>query len=270
MLIPKFNLYKAEWLDLVFDDRNKSYGAYELRSHYAQTMNRAITITVASVLAAVLTINIVTKRPKLAVVAQDKTTVVDLTKVMQPPPATKPVKPASTPPATQTHVKTVVIPTHVTADPIKNIDPPTITDINTSAIGTETHKGDETGANTPVTNVGTIGGKGTDTKSNDDTGIYSYADVSPEPNGGMAGWSRFLQSHIRYPDTEVQGRVILSFVVERDGSLTDIKVVKSVDSQLDAEAVRVLKIAPKWKPGMQGGKAVRVQYTIPINFQLNN
>lgn len=68
----------------------------------------------------------------------------------------------------------------------------------------------------------------------------------------------------------IQGKVYIQFVIERDGSITDVKVLRGVDASLDKEAVRVVKAMPKWKPGKQRGKPVRVSYTLPINFQLSN
>ena len=68
----------------------------------------------------------------------------------------------------------------------------------------------------------------------------------------------------------VQGKVYIQFVIEKDGSITDVKVIRGVDASLDKEAVRVVKSMPKWKPGKQRNKPVRVSYTLPINFQLSN
>ena len=82
----------------------------------------------------------------------------------------------------------------------------------------------------------------------------------------------FLSKNIKYPTTAqengIQGRVIVQFVVNTDGSITEPKVVRGVDPELDAEALRVISIMPKWKPGKQKGEAVRVKYTIPVMFRL--
>jgi protein TonB len=89
---------------------------------------------------------------------------------------------------------------------------------------------------------------------------------------GQAGLFQYLSNTIQYPvvaeENGVQGRVIVTFVVERDGSITDVKVVKSVDPSLDREAVRVVRSMPKWTPGKQKGDAVRVKYTMPVTFRL--
>ena len=96
----------------------------------------------------------------------------------------------------------------------------------------------------------------------------------PEYPGGMAECQKFLSKNIRYPEeamkNDVQGRVIIQFVVKKDGSISDTKVVRSVDPLLDKEALRVINAMPKWKPGMHKGKAVNVKYTIPVAFKLTN
>lgn len=105
----------------------------------------------------------------------------------------------------------------------------------------------------------------------DDT-IYDIVDQMPQFPGGSAGIVKYLQENIKYPgkarESGVRGRVLTSFVVDADGSITDVKVVKSVDNALDAEVVRVIKGMPRWTPGKKNGVPVRVKYSIPINFNL--
>ena len=106
-----------------------------------------------------------------------------------------------------------------------------------------------------------------------DDKVYEIVDQMPEfPNGGMAGLMQFLSKNIKYPtiaqENGTQGRVIVQFVVSRDGSIMDAKVIRGVDPYLDKEALRVINSMPKWKPGKLNGKAVRVAYTVPIMFRL--
>lgn len=102
--------------------------------------------------------------------------------------------------------------------------------------------------------------------------VYEVVDQMPEFPGGMPAMIEFLQKNVKYPaDAEkqkVEGRVLVSFVVETDGSITDIKVMKKAFPSLDAEAVRVAKAMPNWKPGKQKGKVVRVHFSLPISFRL--
>lgn len=102
--------------------------------------------------------------------------------------------------------------------------------------------------------------------------VFMVAEQMPEFPGGMKELLKFLQDNVKYPESamkkNVQGRVIVQFVVEKDGTPTEFNVVRSVDPDLDAEALRVLKTMPKWKPGMQRGEVVRVKFTVPVAFKL--
>ena len=103
--------------------------------------------------------------------------------------------------------------------------------------------------------------------------IFEVVEQMPEfPNGGMAGLMQYLSKNIKYPtiaqENGTQGRVTVQFVVNKDGSIVDAKVLRGVDPYLDKEAVRVIMGMPKWKPGMQRGKPVRVKYTVPVMFRL--
>lgn len=115
-------------------------------------------------------------------------------------------------------------------------------------------------------------------------GSYTYKKFIPDPKdpkkgtyvtkteSGTAGLLAFLNRNVKYPviaeENGIQGRVICTFVVERDGSITDVKVIKSVDPSLDKEAIRVIRSMPKWIPGMQKGEPVRVKFTLPVTFRL--
>lgn len=103
--------------------------------------------------------------------------------------------------------------------------------------------------------------------------IFEVVEQMPEfPDGGMAGLMQFLSKNIKYPtiaqENGTQGRVTVQFVVNKDGSIVDAKVLRGVDPYLDKEALRVIGSMPKWKPGMQRGKPVRVKYTVPVMFRL--
>ncbi len=103
--------------------------------------------------------------------------------------------------------------------------------------------------------------------------VFVVVETMPEFPGGQAELMKYIATNIKYPviaqENGIQGRVICQFVVNKDGSIVDVEVVRSGgDASLDKEAVRVVKSMPKWKPGKQRGKAVRVKYTVPINFRL--
>ena len=110
-------------------------------------------------------------------------------------------------------------------------------------------------------------------KGDDDEKAFQHVEKMPVFPGGDMAMMEFLSKNIKYPveaqKKGLQGRVVVSFVVEKDGSLSDVKVAKSVDPQLDEEALRVVKSMPNWTPGMQNGKTVRVKYYVPISYRLN-
>ncbi|WP_298653984.1 energy transducer TonB [uncultured Proteiniphilum sp.] len=104
--------------------------------------------------------------------------------------------------------------------------------------------------------------------------IFVVVEEQPEFPGGNAAMMKFLGDNIKYPviaqENGIQGRVICNFVVERDGSITDVQVVRGVDPSLDREAIRVIQQMPRWKPGKQRGSSVRVRFTLPVVFRLQN
>ena len=103
--------------------------------------------------------------------------------------------------------------------------------------------------------------------------IFMVVEEMPEFPGGQAALMSFIAKSIKYPvvaqENGIQGRVTCSFVVNKDGSIVDAEVIRGIDPSLDKEALRVINTMPKWKPGKQRGKPVRVKFTVPINFRLN-
>jgi protein TonB len=264
MLNTKLNLYNAEWLDLVFDKRNKVYGAYDLRQHYAGNMVRAMAVTFAVIAAGGLYLKL--NAAKMELIEPTRSIVVDI----QPPPVA-PVKKVETQKAeqapTQPHAPTQrFVPFKPTNDPVT--EEPIVNSALINNIGSETKKG-EPGASVDVIEdvpVGPPAANGTEI-----VGTFGL-EVQPEPFGGMDAFSKFLGRNLRFPaaasDANVSGRVVVSFVIEKDGSLSNIVVEKGAGYGFDQEAVRVLKLAKAWKPGKQNGQPVRVRYMVPINFQL--
>ena len=103
--------------------------------------------------------------------------------------------------------------------------------------------------------------------------VFVVVETMPEFPGGQQALFKYLSENVKYPviaqENGIQGRVICQFVVNKDGAIVDVEVVRSGgDPSLDKEAVRVIKSMPKWNPGKQRGKAVRVKYTVPVNFRL--
>lgn len=107
----------------------------------------------------------------------------------------------------------------------------------------------------------------------DESEVFVIVEDMPEFPGGELALRKWLSSNIKYPtiaaENGIQGKVYVTFVVDKDGSISNATIVRGVDPSLDQEALRVVNQLPRWKPGMQRGKPVRVSYTVPINFQLN-
>jgi len=270
MLISKFDLYRHEWLELVFENRNKGYGAYDLRQHYAGNMVKAMGITFLSI-GLLIGASVIIKPGPGPIVQRtpDQVTEVHIAKieVIKPPALKKqmrPDQPAAVAPTTKNIPPIVVDDSHATKEQMKENTALTID------IGPIDTKGTPGGTNIPA--EGTSTGPATPPADNTLHPLNGL-DVMPMPVGGEAAWSKFLSRNLRYPDqaqdARVSGRVLVSFVIEKDGHLSNIVVERAAGYGFDEEAVRVLKMAKAWKPGMQNGQPVRVKYMIPINFQLS-
>jgi len=155
-------------------------------------------------------------------------------------------------------------------------DPPTTEELTNSVIASVKQDGvaGHDNAQLPTNTTGEGTGDGTIVEGTGNE-IYSAAGIEsyPEFPGGMAAWAKFIQKNLRYPyaaqERGTQGKVYLNFVVEKDGSITDVNVVRGIGYGCDEEAVRVIKKSPRWKAGMQNNQAVRVRYSMPIAYLLN-
>lgn len=114
--------------------------------------------------------------------------------------------------------------------------------------------------------------KPTDTSAVDQSKVYAVVQLEPDFVGGREKFNQYVKQNLHYPanakNNNIQGRVILGFIVERDGSITSIEVIRGLSPECDTEAVRLISNSPKWNPGLQNGHAVRVHYVIPVEFKL--
>ena len=269
------NLYKSEWIDLVFKNRNKSYGAYSLRSESSAITLKALLLAAPVFVLMVAGPGLYKKlNPETALPIETYRVI----EVAEPPVTIKPeekkiVQPKSEPLPEKVNTVKLTANIAVVKDPVTDEKPLMIEDLKDAVIGQITQAGEATkAAATPVASSGNGNGVALpveDTHIYDAGGIDSY----PEFEGGMAAWSKFIQRNLRYPyaaqEKEVEGKVFLSFVVEIDGSITDVTLLKGIGAGCDEEAMRVIKKSPKWKPGQQQNRKVRVRYTMPLSFQLS-
>ena len=257
----KLDILKDQWLEIVFEGRNKVYGAYELRKSNPKTTLRALitgSVLFGLAIAAPLLINMIPK-------GNDDTTLDQKIVTVKLPPKEQPKENLPPPPPPPPKVDQVkfVKPVVAKADEITE-EPPKIVELEKKNIGAVTIKGDPDAELT----VEPVGNGPADVV--EDTNIYSTAGIEVKPDfpGGMAKFYKYVGNNYRTPEEEgLSGKVYVTFVVEKDGSLTDIKVVRDIGYGTGKEAVRVLKSCPKWNPGEQNGKKVRVLYSLPITIQ---
>ena len=273
----KVDLIDNGWVDLVFEGKNQAYGAYQLRKNTGVRNVKALLWVIAAIAAIFLLVwakvAIENAMPKQTVNTAD----IELSKLAQKKEAKverkEPVKVEM-----EKVVEKVKSSVKFTAPEIKKDDEvkpedeiksqDDLSKTNT-AIGTFDVKGNDEAEGEVLKAKEVV----VDEKpKEEETKVFDVVEQMPSFPGGDAELMKFLSSHIKYPvvaeENGIQGRVIATFVVERDGSISDVKVVKSVDPSLDKEAIRVLKSMPKWIPGKQNGSAVRVKYTVPVTFRL--
>ncbi|AMR31144.1 energy transducer TonB [Mucilaginibacter sp. PAMC 26640] len=271
MFGSKLDILNQQWIDVVFTGRNKAYGAYDLRKTNPRNTNKALFIGVAVFVFLISFKTILNKLEGFIPKADEKVKVTEV--VLPPPPVDETKKPPPPPPEPpKPKVDQVRFPPPVVKpdNEVREKDPPTVKELEVADPGPKDQKGDPNAdikIDEPVGN--------SDVKQvveENPNQIFTAVEKQPTFPGGEGGFGKYLSKNLRYPaiarENNVQGRVVLTFVVERDGSLTDIKVLRPLGSGTDEEAIRVLKSSPKWSPGIQNGRPVRVQYSIPINFAL--
>ena len=291
MIGSKLDIFKKEWLDVVFEGRNKSYGAYELRKMAPKATNRGLLVVVGVVvLASLLRLfgdKIFPKKAVEAPPAVTEVTLEDLEEIKPPePPEEEPLpqEPEEKPqqvamdvpkedlirfPEPKVAPANKVVEDVATQDELKdpNKTPARIT-LKGSPTGTSVARG-EFGSKKQD---GGITGVAKGDPNGDPNGneIFTAVEVNPEPRGGMKAFMSWISSNYDYPqaalENGINGVVEVSFVVEKDGSLTDINVKRDLKYGTGEAAAKLLKKAPKWKPGIQNGRPVRVAYTLPIRL----
>ena len=276
--MSKVDLIDKNWVELVFDGRNKEYGAYVLRKETGMRNIKSMLLVFAVIIAIMAgvaaKVAIENAFPNKVAIETD----VELTKLAEKK-EVKVEKKAPVKVEEQKVVEKVKSSVKFTPPVIKKDDEvkpeeelKSQEDLNktNTAIGSFDVKGnDETGGE--VLKAKEVIAQPEPPKE-EETKVFDVVEVMPTFPGGQQALFEWLSKNIKYPvvaeENGVQGRVIVTFVVERNGSITDVQVAKSVDPSLDKEAVRVVKAMPHWIPGKQNGSAVRVKFTVPVTFRL--
>ena len=269
--MAKIDLTSQEWCDLIFEGRNKDYGAYKMRARAARRLNFSVVLVI--VIAAVgfsipRLITMVT--PEKKEVMTEVTTLSQLEEPEVKQEEVQKVQPvAPPPPALKSSIKftaPVIKKDEEVADEDQMKSQEELTESKVTISIADVQGTDEEGG-VLVEDL-----KQVVTEAPVEEEVFDMVEQAPQFPGGQAELMSWLGKNIRYPviaqENGIQGRVICQFVVGSDGSVRDIKVMRGVDPSLDKEAVRVIQSMPKWIPGRQNGKAVSVRYTLPVIFRL--
>lgn len=274
MLGPKLDIFKKEWLDVVFEGRNKEYGAYDLRKIAPRATNIGLVVaSIAFVL--VLMAPAIARWLGVSGDSEPVERILETEVVLsEPPPINEeepPPPPPVEPPPPRVDQVRMPEPKVVPAEQVQDEEPPTVEQLKLADPGSKTLEGDpnaEIRIDLPV-GEGEIDAEVTETVTDQ---IFQSVEINPEPPGGMKSFMEWVAKNYQYPqaamDAGVNGQVQISFVVERDGSLTDLRVVKDLKFGTGEAALKMLAKAPKWSPGIQNGRPVRVAYTLPIRLNL--
>ena len=268
-------ILSADILDIIFEGRNKEYGAYELRKTYNRRIIMSL-IIMASLcilifLGSVLANNLGGNDKKNAVVVQD----IELQDVKQeekkeepPPPPPKPPEPPKVEMAKFTPPKIVK------DEEVKPEEkPPEVEKLEDTKIGTANQEGvkDEGIVAPPVSDEGKGVVEAPKKQEEDWDKTFTKVEIESEYPGGAAAWQRYLNKNLHYPqeaiDNEIQGTVVVQFIVDKEGNVSDVEAI-SGPNELRDEAVRVIKKSGKWTPAVQNGRQVKSYKKQPIVFKL--
>lgn len=270
----KTNYQKESMLDMIFEHRNKAYGAYALRSSYHSTIRQALMISLSAVLLLLFGKLLSDKLKGGQQNGIEHIVVVDpIPPVILPitPPIVPPATPAGQPPQSQASNTIRHTEMNVTADNQLTDSLPTQEQLQLADAGLTTNLNGKPN--------GISDGTGTEPIYIEPTppvlqGPVRIAEVMPEFPGGEKALMKFLADHTEFPYREremgIGGKVISEFTVNEDGRVSDIKILKSPSSGFDKEVNRVVKILPAFKPGMQQGRPVKVRYVLPFTFNVND
>ena len=277
--MSKIDLLDQKWIDLVFEGKNEAYGAYAIRQNTNKRNLYAMLALFAGIIAIVGTFLLVNVASEAIAAAQaEHETEVTLEQIEEE--------------AEEQEEEEVVYEVEeleqlVAEETVMNSEKFTAYEMEDDAPEQVTKTQDEVAQGESA--IGAIDyDKGSDEAEHvlklnekvvaevppavEETKVYDVVEQMPSFKGGENALMSYLRNAIHYPaiaeENGIQGRVVCTFVVERDGSITDVKVARSVDPSLDKEATRVIKAMPKWIPGKQNGSSVRVKFTLPVTFKL--
>nr|WP_315346904.1 TonB family protein [Hoylesella enoeca] len=275
--MSKIDLISNDWVDLIFEGKNQAYGAYKLRKGTSRRniISIIIVVVVALLAFSVVAIKKIVDANMEKVASTQVTELSNLDQKQKKAEVKKQIK-VQEPEKVVERVKSSVkftAPVIKKDSEVKPEDEIKTQDQlmqNKAAIGSFDVKGNDD-ANGEVLKAKEVIAQPEPPKVEENK-VFDMVEEMPSFPGGPAALMQFLQSNTHYPavaqENGVQGRVTVSFVVEKDGSITDVQVARSADPSLDKEAIRVVKSMPRWTPGRQNGSTVRVKFNVPVTFKL--
>ena len=284
-MAKEVDLSSREWCDLVFEGKNKDFGAYVIRTDSPKRHNRAVLWTIiGAILFGLLAFGFVKanqylEERRLAEQGEQEEVLIDMSQDAEEPEQEEQrleqPKPEVLPEEVLKSVKVTELQI-VEDDKVKKEDEiktqDELKETETAFGQKDNEKGTEDRNITKTLKDEVVVEKKEEKPKEVKEEIFRSVEQMPQFPGGDAALMKFLQSHINYPpmaaENSVQGKVILQFVVEKDGKVGEVKVARSVDKDLDREAIRVVKTLPRFTPGRQNGQPVRVWYTLPVTFKL--
>ncbi len=274
-MMDNAQLANASLNDIVFEGRNKEYGAFQLRRVYGRNVSRALIIGTA-LLALLVFIPAIAKyledrKPK-EVLNLRENVLMDappLDNAAPPPPPPPPPQAPPPPPPKLTTVK-FTPPVVKKDEEVKKEEVPDQDELKDKQVATVTVKG-----NTDAPDLSALSGEGNKVVDEVvETKVYTYVEQMPAlpGGGGMGAIVAAIQKNFRYPAVDlrnqVEGRVFASFTVDENGDVSDVKIVKGLTGTVDAETIRSIKALPKFIPGKQNGRAVKVSFTVPVTLKI--
>ncbi len=263
----KIDLYDKKWVDLVFKGRNQEYGAYELRKLYPRNALLGIVLSIVLFtlsVSAPLIIKLISEA-----IPEEKIVKVDQSNVLEEPPPVDKNQQAPPPPPPPPPLKSTIKFTPPVIKPDEEVPdepPPTQEKLQEVDAGAKTVEGD------PNADVDLSGLDGSGEVTDEQEQAFVAVEQMPEFPGGEQALLNYISKNTKYPaiarENNIEGRVFISFVVEKDGSVSSVEVIRGIGGGCDEEAKRVIKSLPNFTPGKQNGRAARVQYNVPVNFKL--
>ncbi|WP_242509954.1 energy transducer TonB [Hymenobacter persicinus] len=274
-MMDNTQLARASFDDIVFEGRNKAYGAYVLRRLYGSHVTRALLIAVA-IFAIMVSFPLIARMFADKDVKQDDK-MLKVNELMEAPPLDEtkpppPPPPPEAPPPPPPKLSTIKFTPPVVKkdEEIKKVEEiPDQEELKEKTVATETVKGN---TDNPADLSGLEGEGNKVVEEVVEQKVYTYVEQMPVFPGGQEALLKYIAQNIKYPAlalrNQVEGKVFIAFVVGPDGQVSDVKVQKGIGAGCDEEASRVIKNLPKFAPGKQNGRAVSVSYTVPVTFAI--